>query len=170
MMQGISLESSAFGANQFAVNVFVQPLYVPIPVVNLTYGYRQKTKENREWWNFDESLQEEIGKSLVSVINNAEETFFKKTENAVLFYEYYKSNKKATVGYFQDVVYSACYAGIKDSKSELVEFINFVKKKENLNNQGTQELLKRAELLLECESPQELLNKWILDTKKALKK
>lgn len=173
ILRGIIIESSAFSANQFAMNVFVQPLFVPIPILILSYGYRQRTSSKREWWEFDENSEEILGNQLIEAIGVSEGSFLSKINDARSFYEYYKKDKKATVGNFQSVAYAACYAGLSESKSELSQLLQYIRKNEDLNQTGTKDLYARAEALLNIitdgGSPRELLDKWLLETKVALK-
>lgn len=71
-LQGFSFESSAFDKNLFTIYVFVQPLFIPVTYLTLTFGNRLGVLSNSRdiWWKYDESKEDEIMGEILSKINS----------------------------------------------------------------------------------------------------
>ncbi len=63
VLRAIAFESSAFSATPFYVNVFVQPLYVPIQYLTLTLGVRL-----RGLWEWEEGREQDLAHRLAQAI------------------------------------------------------------------------------------------------------
>lgn len=62
LLQGFRFESSAFDKDLFTIQVFVQPLF--IPVTYLTFGYGNRlgflSKGKDIWWKYEKSNEEAV--------------------------------------------------------------------------------------------------------------
>lgn len=71
-LQGFYFESSAFDKDLFTIEVFVQPLFIPITYLTLTFGNRLGvlSKGRDIWWEYNEAKEEEIMDEIVSMITS----------------------------------------------------------------------------------------------------
>lgn len=57
LLRGCHFESSGFSGDRFVVHAFVQPLYVPFPAIDLTYG-RRLGRRGERWFDLAEEPEE----------------------------------------------------------------------------------------------------------------
>jgi hypothetical protein len=169
ILRGIYVESSAFSGSQFALNVFVQPLYIPMPLIILTFGYRHKTNDKKEWWDFDVNKKEQLAAQLLEAIKVAEINYLSKIFNASSFYDYYKKDKKISLAHFQAVAYSAAYAALPSADNELRELLKYISSKEDLRVPETKDLYSKIELLFKTIDRKVIFQEWEEQTRKAIK-
>jgi hypothetical protein len=169
LLIGFSFNSSTFSSTQFEVVAFIQPLYIPFPHIFLTFGIKIKTTKNLQWWNYEENNRVVQGMELAKLMNQIEDSFFSKFIDAESFYQYYKNDKKISLAHFEAVAYSALFSNNRNATNELIDLINYIEKKEDIRKPYVNESLKRAIDLKNIQSPFELLNKWLIETKIALK-
>lgn len=171
--RGVCIESSAFSKKQFALNVFAQPLYLPIHMLILTFGYRTKTPNKREWWELTEGNFGDLEDQLVKAIDDSEQHFFSKVFDANSFYEFFQKNKKATLANYQAVAFSACYAGRKEMKNEINGMLEYMKKNEKLSAEGIKQLYSKTEMLLNLintnQNTKTIFSEWEVQSRQALK-
>jgi len=72
LLRGFYFESSAFDKDLFTIEVFVQPLFIPITYFTLTFGNRLGTlsKGRDIWWKYDESKEEELMGEILPMITS----------------------------------------------------------------------------------------------------
>ena len=173
LLRGVCFNSSGFSATQFEVIAFIQPLYIPCSYIFLTFSKGIRTLDKKQWWTYDEEQKEQQGKDLADYINSVEKDFLSKITDAKSFYDFYRKDRKVSVSHFQAVAYSACNANLNESKTEIIDFLSFIRKNENMNQKFIEELYHQSETLLQILNtggdPHELMTEWILQTKTALK-
>lgn len=61
LLSGFCFESSAFSKNSFTINVFVQPLFIPVTYLSFNFGERIGVLfKNRDyWWEYDENYEKQ---------------------------------------------------------------------------------------------------------------
>lgn len=161
VLKGICLESSAYAVSQFAVNIFVQPLFIPADGLYFNFGYRQKTPEKREWWNLDESNTEQVGLQLARYIDTADEEFFNNRKDALDFYNVYRSSKKATIRNFEAVAYCACFSGSDQASDEVKGLLKYIERNEDLNQAWVMDIYQKTnELQQVISNPIPLMGSW----------
>ena len=80
LLRGYSFESSAFSKNRFTIEVFIQPLYMPVDYLFFNFGNRLGTlsKESDFWWEYDETKENEMTSDILSMIKKFGEKFLDK--------------------------------------------------------------------------------------------
>ncbi|WP_337040317.1 hypothetical protein [Emticicia sp. 17c] len=173
LLRGFCFNSSAFSITQFEVIAFIQPLYVPCPFIFLTFGQLVKSPENMQWWDYIEDNKAELGEKLANYINQIDDNFLSKVTNADLFYRVFKNDKQISLAHFESVAYSACFADNLNSANEIAELKKYISQKEDMRKPYVNDIYMRTleieKTLGSREGLQELFNKWLSETKKALK-
>ena len=175
LLKGVYLESSAYSPADFSVNVFVQPLYVPATSPVFSFGYRQKTGANREWWHFEETDITQVGWELAQAINTAERDFFPQVATAADFHRRYRPQQRTAASYYEAVVYSACYAGLEKKAEEVKGLLHFLQtsKEVNLEWEWVQQMYQKTQqlqlLLTQSEPVRPLLEHWRVETMRHLR-
>ncbi len=173
LLRGICFNSSAFSSDQFEMVAFIQPLYIPCNYIFLTFGKTIKTSKNQQWWIYNDIGREQQGKEIAFLLNKIEKEFLSTIQDASSFYSHYKKHKNVSLAHFESVAYSACFANMSNSINEIVDLKKYISKKEDIEKPYVNEIVNRTNkiegILRANESPQELLNNWVLDTKKMLK-
>jgi hypothetical protein len=168
LLRGFCFNSSAFSANQFEIVAFVMPSYISIDFIALTFGHSLRTPNKRQWWEYDEDKSEQIGLELAAVINQAEEDFLSKINDAASFYRYYKKDRKNTFRFFEAVSYSAAYAELAGADDDLKDCLSFIRNKEDMSNVYVKQVYSNTEKLF-AGNRKVILNEWETVTRKALK-
>lgn len=168
LLRGICFNKSGLSKSQFELRYFVQPLYVPLNFVNLSFGGFIRTPNNRQWWEYDNEILEQLSNTMSSLVNQVDSTFLSQVRNAEKFYEFYKDERKNSIRHFEAVAYSAAYSEQKTANEMLLDFLSFLGKKEEKNFDWVKEIYTNTEKLLEG-NRKDILNKWEMQTRTALK-
>jgi hypothetical protein len=73
ILRGFWFESSAFDRDSFTVEVFVQPLYIPVSHLSFTFGHRLGSlgKGYDIWWKYDEETEALMMQEILSFMMSA---------------------------------------------------------------------------------------------------
>jgi hypothetical protein len=169
ILKGIHINKSGLDKSQFELKYFVQPLYVPDKYLNLSYGSTLRNIGGRQWWDYDFDKIEEISNQISILINKIDKAFLLKISDANDFYSYFKKDKKLSFRFFEAVAYSSCYSKNVRFKEDLSDLLAFLEKKENRMHPYAQFIYKNTQKLILSETPESILEEWVLETKLALK-
>jgi hypothetical protein len=69
LLRGMSMDSSAFSREDFYLNCFVQPLYVPAEGLRFPFGFRLRDpRNNHGGWTFTDVTEEEVFAGVLAAI------------------------------------------------------------------------------------------------------
>jgi hypothetical protein len=68
LLRGLSFGSSAYTKDLFYPSVFVQPLYLPVDYIFLTFGDRLRAGDHQEGWEFTPEIANEVREDVLNSI------------------------------------------------------------------------------------------------------
>ncbi len=169
LLRGVYFNKSGVAKSQFELCYFIQPLYVPFNFINLSFGDNIKTPNNKQWWEFDNNILEQLSNTITPLINRVDSNFLSQIDDAENFYKFYKSDKKKTIRHFEAVAYSAAYSNLNIANDTLTDFLSFLRKREEMKLDWVKQIYFNTEKLLEGGNPKSILNDWEIETRVALK-
>jgi hypothetical protein len=169
LLKGVYINSSSFSKNQFEAVGFIQPLFVPSEEINFTFSEILRSRNKRQWWEYDETQLEQLGQEFANEINKMYSSLFSKVDNALTFYEYYKNDRKKTVRHFEGIAYACAYAQLPNAKLELEQLTSFTKKKEDMKLDWVKSIFENTEMLLAAGDPISVLKDWEIRTREDIK-
>lgn len=124
MLLGFCFDKSGFVKEGVYVHVFVQPYYIKLDHVALSFGGRLEGRDGDIWLFKNNPKMEATVSELIPLMEDAIGGFLNKVNTPLKFYDYYKDERES-LRTIEAVVYSALYA----KKSNAVSLVdNFIKK------------------------------------------
>lgn len=112
LLRGCHFESSGFSSDRFVVHAFVQPLYVPFPAIDLTYG-RRLGRRGERWFHLAEEPEERAMADVLRLIQEQALPLIKQFRTPAQFARFGAELVSATrsTGFVEAVAYSYALAG-----------------------------------------------------------
>lgn len=173
LLKGFCFEASQYNDNGFYLWAFVQPLYVPLDSIVLTFGHRIRLSQTKEWWGIDPKSKKmaTVVKKLQAAIMQETKTFLDKVNSPDAFYHYYSNNKQTNVRTYEAVIYSSFYARNQEAFKEAESFLNILKETQDLTIPWIKQIEVNVDELIQLGSYDKImlkLNGWQSETVKCL--